>query len=145
MMVTKDLSSGHQLRKVKKKLSKKDDFMFRNMKKTESPKMTSKILYELWIKSYEQFKYFSQTWNLTISKNTSVNHRTLKHYEKSISSAKISKKCNFKKQTQNPSGSLNPQLQRFNHLRTIRKYSATSRFRSSLQNILKPVQTYGQS
>ena len=61
---------------------KKCDFRFKNMKKTESPKMTSKVLYELLIRSYERFKYFSQTWNLTIAKNTSVNQRKSKHHRK---------------------------------------------------------------
>ena len=43
MMVTNDLSSRRKLRKVKKKkLSKKCDFRFKNIKKPESPKMTSK-------------------------------------------------------------------------------------------------------
>ena len=83
MMVTNDLSSGRKLRKLfKKKMSKKWDFRFKNIKKTESPKMTSKVLYELLIRSYERFKDFSQTWNLTISKNTSVNNGKSKHYEK---------------------------------------------------------------
>merc|ERR1711954_615179 len=45
MMVTKDLSSRRKLRKVfKKNLSKKRDFMIKNIKKTESPKMVSKRL-----------------------------------------------------------------------------------------------------
>ena len=38
-------------------LSKKCDFRFKNMK---NPNMTSKVLYELLIRSYERFKYFSQ-------------------------------------------------------------------------------------
>ena len=59
----------------KKKISKKRDFRTKNMKKTKSPKMTSKVLCELLIRSYERFKYFSRTWNLTISKSTSVNQR----------------------------------------------------------------------
>ena len=54
MMVSKDLSSRLKLRKfLKKKLSKKRDFRTKNMKKTESPKMTSKVVYELLIMSYE--------------------------------------------------------------------------------------------
>ena len=62
MMVTKDLSSRLKLRKVKKKkISKKRDFRFKNMKEIESPKMTSKVVYELSIRSYERFMYFSQT------------------------------------------------------------------------------------
>ena len=43
--------------------------------------MTSKVLYELLIRSYERFKYFSQTWNLTIAKNTNVNQRKSKNHE----------------------------------------------------------------
>ena len=39
---------------------KKCDFRFKDMKKTESPKMTSKGLYELLIRSYERFMYFRQ-------------------------------------------------------------------------------------
>ena len=55
MMVINDLSSRRKLRKVfKKKLSKKCDFRFRNIKKTESPKMTTKVLYELLIRSSER-------------------------------------------------------------------------------------------
>ena len=64
----------------KKKLSKKSDFSFQNMNKTESPKMTSKVVKELLKRSYEWLKYFSQTWNLTIAKNTngeSKNHKEL--------------------------------------------------------------------
>ena len=44
--------------------------------------MQSKFLYELLIRSYERFKYFSQTWISTIAKNTNVNHRISKHHEK---------------------------------------------------------------
>ena len=44
MMVIKDLSSRRKLRKVKKKLSKKSDFRFKNMKKTESSKVTLKVV-----------------------------------------------------------------------------------------------------
>ena len=58
------------------------------MKKIESPKMTSKVLYELLTRSYEQFKYFLQTWNLTISKTTKVNNRKSEHHKKKISSTK---------------------------------------------------------
>ena len=41
------------------------------MKKTKSPKITLKVLYELLIRSYERFMYFRQTWKFTIFKNTS--------------------------------------------------------------------------
>ena len=83
-----------------KKLSKKCDFRFKNIKKTESPKMTSKVLYELLIRSYERFKYFWQTWNLTISKSTSVNQWKCEHNGKINFSSKRSKKCNIQKCTQ---------------------------------------------
>ena len=98
MMVTKDLSSRHKFRKVFKNVFlKKGDLTFKNMKKTESPKMTSKVLYELLIRSYERFKYFSQTWNLTISKNTNVYGKS-KHYKKWISAAKDKKTGTSKKE-----------------------------------------------
>ena len=76
-MVTHHFSSGGKLRKVfEKKYLRKSDFRVKNIK------INSKVLYELLIRSYEWFKYFSQTWNLTISKNTYVNKRKSKHYEK---------------------------------------------------------------
>ena len=54
--------------------------------------MISKVLYELLLRSYERFKYFSQTLNFTISKNTNVNHRKPEHYEKlNFSHEKIQK------------------------------------------------------
>ena len=58
MIVTKDLSSRRKLRKVyKKKLSKKSDFRFKNMEKNESPKMTSKVVYGVLIRSDERFMF----------------------------------------------------------------------------------------
>ena len=51
-------------------------------RKSESPKMTSKIIYERVTRSYEGFNYFSQSWNLTISKDTSVNNRKSKCWQK---------------------------------------------------------------
>ena len=54
----------------KSNLIKKCDFTSKNIKNSESPKMTSKVLYELLLTSYEQFLIFSQTWNLTLHKNT---------------------------------------------------------------------------
>ena len=67
--------------KFSKKYNRKiSNFSFKNMKKTESPKMISKVPYELSIRSYERYKYFSQTWSLTIAKNTSVNWRKSKHH-----------------------------------------------------------------
>ena len=47
--------------------------------------MTSKVLYELLIKSYERFMYFRQTWKFMISKNTNVNKRKSKHEELNFS------------------------------------------------------------
>ena len=77
---------------LKKRLSKKCDFRSKNIKKTESPKMTSKVLYELLIKSYERFKYFSRTLNLSIFKSTSLNQRNCEHHEKiNFSHEKIQK------------------------------------------------------
>ena len=77
-------------------LSKKTDFRFKNMKKTESPKMTSKVLYELLIRSYERFKYFSRTWNLTISKSTSVNQQKCGHHGKINFNREKTQKCNIR-------------------------------------------------
>ena len=48
------------------------------MKKIESPNMTSKVVYELLIRSYERFMYFSQ---ITVAKNTIVNQRKSKNHE----------------------------------------------------------------
>ena len=92
-MVITYLSLSRKLWKVfKKKISKISHFRFKNMKKTESLKMTSKVLYELLIRSYERFKYFSQTLNLTIAKNTNVTQRKSKHHEKlNFSRQKIQK------------------------------------------------------
>ena len=59
--------------------------------------MTSEVLYELLIRIYERFKYFLQTWNLTISKNTNVNNRISKHYEKINHNFKKVQNWNFKK------------------------------------------------
>ena len=65
-------------------------------KKAESPKMTSKVLYELLIRSYERFKYFSRTWNLTISKSTSVNQRKCGHHGKINFNREKTQKCNIR-------------------------------------------------
>ena len=65
------------------------------MKKTESPKMTSKFLYEIIIRSYERFTYFSQTWNLKIFKNTDVDQQKSKHYEKLNFNREKIQKCNL--------------------------------------------------
>ena len=44
--------------------------------------MTSKVLYELLIRSYGKIEFFSQTWNLTTDKNTYVNRGKTKDHEK---------------------------------------------------------------
>ena len=54
----------------KSSLSQKFDFISKNIKNSESPKMTSKVLYELLLTSYEQFLIFSQTRNLNLHKDT---------------------------------------------------------------------------
>ena len=43
--------------------------------------MIPKVLYQILIRSYEQFMYFSQTWNLTTAKKTNVNQRKSKNHE----------------------------------------------------------------
>ena len=80
---------------------KKRDYRFKNMKKTESPKITLKVVYELLITSYERFQYFSQTWNLTIAKKASVTSENLKIMKNWISTAEKSKKCNIGKKIWN--------------------------------------------
>ena len=66
----------------KKTLSKKTDFRYKNIKKTESPKMTSKLLYELLIRSWERFEYFfcwkNRILGLKISKKLKVQNMTSK-------------------------------------------------------------------
>ena len=81
-MVKKDLSSRCKLRKVFNFFfSKKCDLRFKNMKKTEIPKMVSKRLWHH-LRNYERLTYLSLTLDLTISNNTNVNQRKSKHYEK---------------------------------------------------------------
>ena len=55
-------------------------FYDQKYQKTQGPKMTSKFLGELLIWGYKRFKYFSQTRNLAISKNTYVNHEKCEHH-----------------------------------------------------------------
>ena len=55
----------------KRNFGQKFNFTSKNIKNSESPKMTSKVLYELLLTSYEQFLTFSQTSNLALHKNTS--------------------------------------------------------------------------
>ena len=45
---------------------KKHNFSRKKVKKTEVPKMTSKVVYELLLRSYGQFKFFRNFW----TKNT---------------------------------------------------------------------------
>ena len=80
MLFRKGLSSSRKTSRVKKKLWSKFDYSFKNIKNIESLKMTSKVLYELLIRSFERFKYFSQTSNLTIAKNTNLDQRKSKHH-----------------------------------------------------------------
>ena len=112
-------------------MSKKSDFSSKNIKKTESPKITSKVLHELLIRSYEGFKYFSHTWNLTISKKNRVYQRK-SLWKNWISTAKRSKKCNFKKWTKNSSRSLNPQFLLMGNL-SLKIWNFKSNFRSGNQ------------
>ena len=66
------LTNNHKklnISREKSNLSQKCNFTSKNIKNSESPKMTSKVLYELLLTSYEQFLIFSQTWNLTLHKN----------------------------------------------------------------------------
>ena len=83
-MVTKDPSPYRKLRKVfKNNFGDKMRFQYqKNIKKTKSPKMTSKFLYKLINRSCEQFKAFSQILNLAIDYNPYVNHRKTKHHGK---------------------------------------------------------------
>jgi len=123
MMVTKDLPRGANWGNFPKKnrgnfpKKKIEKMRFEKLRyeKTESPKITSNVLYELLITSYERFKYFSQTWNLTISKNTNVNKRKSK-LEKLNFARKRSKKCNFTKRTQSSSRSLVYRFERFKYV-----------------------------
>ena len=43
---------------TKKFQNSKHDFRCKNIKKTEVPKMTSKVVYELLLRSYEHLKFF---------------------------------------------------------------------------------------
>ena len=75
---------GAQIEENFQRNGQKSYFRFQKMKRTESPKLTSKFLYELLIRSYARFKYFSRTWNLTIFKSKSVNQRKCEHHGKII-------------------------------------------------------------
>ena len=87
-------------------VSKRCESIVKKMKKTMIPKTTSKVLYELLLRSYEQFKLFSQTWNLNIDKNTNENSEKTKYHEKmNFSREKRSKKCKIQKWPQNSSRS----------------------------------------
>ena len=78
-MVKKDLSSRCKLRKVFNFFL---NLISKLWKKNKGPKMPSKVLYELLIRNYERFKYFSEAWNLMIAKNTSVKKQKSKPHEK---------------------------------------------------------------
>ena len=95
--------------------------------------MTSKVLYELLIRSYERFKYFSQTWNFTISKSTSVNQRKREHHGKIIFSFGKFQKMNDlswrrklrivfeKKRILDPKISKKLTVQKWTHLQALNK------------------------
>ena len=98
MMVTIDLSPRWILRKYTENHPvDKMRFQFQNMKKSDGPKVTSKVLSELFIRLYEQFKLFSHSLNLTLDKNTNVNHEKLNLMKNRFSVAKRSKKCKIQK------------------------------------------------
>ena len=75
--------------------------------------MTSNVLYEVLIRSYERFKYFSQTLNLTMAKNTNVNKQKSKHHKNWISTAKSSEYLNIQKNLNTRLVALNSKLRAF--------------------------------
>ena len=81
VFVTKGVSPLWKVCKVFQKIScrKNEDFESKNMKKTESLKMTSKPLNELVRRSYEKGKVFSLIRNLAIYKNRDGNERKTNH------------------------------------------------------------------
>ena len=78
----KTFPRGAKRGQLQKKFSKNIDFRLINLKNTENPKLTSKVVKELLIRSYDRFMHFSPTWDLTITKNTSVNQQKFKQHEK---------------------------------------------------------------
>ena len=78
-----------------KKIITKCDLKVKNMGKTQSKKMNSqKVPYQLLPRSYEQFKFFSQTSKLTTDKNISEDEdlEKLKIMKNVVSFTKRSKK-----------------------------------------------------
>ena len=74
-MVAKDLPPGWKLRKNTENYSVENCvFSFKNMKISDGPKVTSKVLSELFIRLYEHCKLFPLSSTLTLDKNTNVNH-----------------------------------------------------------------------
>ena len=78
--------------------------------------MTSTVDYEVLIRSHERFKYFYKIFNLTTSKNTSVNHGKSKHYKKLNFKRNKIQKSNFKKWTQNSLEALIHSFARFKYV-----------------------------
>ena len=78
----KVLSTRHKLRKVFKIFFQKNAILFQKYEKIRKSKTDLKRPLRALIRFNERFAYFSQTWNLTISKNTNVNQRKSNHYEK---------------------------------------------------------------
>ena len=74
-------SSSRKLKVFQKKLTKMRLQVQKHEKKWKS-KMASRVLYELSIRTYEEFKFFSQTWNFTLAKKIIVNDEKAKHHEK---------------------------------------------------------------
>ena len=98
MMVTKDLSSRRKLRKVfKKKFIEKKGFYDQKYEKNWKSKNGVKTALTPLFKELWAIYVFSQTWNLTIAKNTSVNQGKSKHHEKlNFSPQTIKKICRQK-------------------------------------------------
>ena len=97
-MVTIDVSPGWKLRENTENYPvEKMRFQFQKREKSDGPNLTSKVLTELFIRLYEQFKLFSHSLNFTLDKNTNVNHEKLNLMKNRISLAKRSKKCNIQK------------------------------------------------
>ena len=73
-----DKNNGHNRRltwveiegKYRKLSCGKNAFQFQKREKSDGPNLTSKVLTELFIRLYEQFKLFLHSLNLTFDKNT---------------------------------------------------------------------------
>ena len=83
----------------KSNLSQKCDFTSKKIKNRESPKTTSKVLYELLLTSYEQFLIFSRTWNFSLPKTPTRTSQKLSNRHKKLNFSQemsnLSQKCNF--------------------------------------------------